>query len=212
GEQRKEKKPKKIEEEKKSATKDTGGKRSGRMKVTPSKEKDREGKQRKHREKSKTSERTPIEVRGKPTPSQIHTAAERAIEDMNRRMRRMSADLKHQRETQNERAKQMAEEMMKEQYRQMQDLQARENRRREEERRHDALEHQRKMREDWNRRGSSRPISRQTTPDKRKSVDTHRQRRSKGSESRSRKRTSVEKGGSREKRSKNTASEESGKE
>ncbi|MCP4473027.1 MAG: hypothetical protein GY821_00335, partial [Gammaproteobacteria bacterium] len=46
GEQRKERKPKKIEEEKKSATKDTGGKRSGRMKVTPSKEKDREGKQR----------------------------------------------------------------------------------------------------------------------------------------------------------------------
>ncbi|MCP4494105.1 MAG: hypothetical protein GY820_43400, partial [Gammaproteobacteria bacterium] len=94
----------------------------------------------------------------------------------------------------------------------MQDLQARENRRKEEERRHDALEHQRKMREDWNRRGSSRPISRHATPDKRKSVDTRRQRRSKGSESRSRKRTSVEKGGSREKRSKNTASEESGKE
>ncbi|MCP4494201.1 MAG: hypothetical protein GY820_43895, partial [Gammaproteobacteria bacterium] len=81
--------------------------------------------------------------------------------------------------------------------------------RREEERRHDALEHQRKMREEWNKRSSSRPASRHTTPDKRKSVDSHRQRRSKGSESRSRKRTSAEKGGSREKRSKNTASDES---
>ncbi len=88
-----------------------------------------------HREKSKTAEKAPIEVqRGRPTPSQIQTAAERAIEDMNQRMRRMSADLQHRKDTQEDRARKMAEEMMQAQHRKMQDMYAREDRRREEER------------------------------------------------------------------------------
>ncbi len=85
GEQRKVKKQKKTEETPKPIVKGTGGTKSGRLKAPPaSKEKDRETKRRTHREKSKTAERPPIEVRrGKPTASQIQTAAERAIEDMN---------------------------------------------------------------------------------------------------------------------------------
>ncbi len=81
--------------------------------------------------------------------SQIQTVAERAIEDMNRRMRRMSAELKHQKDTEKERARKMADEMMQAQHRQMQDMYAREDQRREEEWRQEGSE--RKWREEERR-------------------------------------------------------------
>ncbi len=107
---------------------------------------------------------------------------------MNRRMRRLSANLQHQKDTEKERARKMAEEMMQAQHHKMQDMYAREDRRREEERRLETSERRRRLQEwrdkllgilygvtpeEWAKQSTARPTSRRTTPDDHKHADSH---------------------------------------